>query len=266
MPIEEDEFLKSTRRGKRQKRRSLEKKERNSLADAATPVDSKPSQKTTNPEDDIQDSKLPPVQEEENIVTAVAASTIQDKGYSSETSGDSETSGISQRKIYITTAKKSQSIEERNSPITASIPFNLTMTSNFNDPPMAYIIDKWLDATSASNDINLMLIANDIKTYSTFKTLDADDIYTLERITSKGTTVKLRPHHAKRVSNICEYISYLNISLKVTLADDPSNWNTGDFNMWKHKGKPKSDAPVVAPPTLATGTGTVQGPSTVDKQ
>ena len=83
MPIEEDEFLKSTRRGKRQKRRSLEKKERNSLADAATPVDSKPSQKTTTPEDDIQDSKLPPVQEEDNIVTAVAASTIQDKGYSS---------------------------------------------------------------------------------------------------------------------------------------------------------------------------------------
>ena len=111
-----------------------------------------------------------------------------------------------------------------------------------------------------------MLIANDIKTYSTFKTLDADDIYTLERITSKGTTVKLRPHHAKRVSNICEYISYLNISLKVALADNPTTWDTGDFNMWKHKGKPKSDAPIVAPPTLATGTATVQGISPVDKQ
>ena len=76
MPQKEDESVKSTRRGKRQKRRSLENKERNSLADAATPVDSKPTQKTTNPEDNIQDSKLPSVQEE-NIVTAAAASTIQ---------------------------------------------------------------------------------------------------------------------------------------------------------------------------------------------
>ena len=51
MPGNEDEFAKSTRRGKQQKRRSLERKERNSLADAATPVDSKPT--ITNPEEDI---------------------------------------------------------------------------------------------------------------------------------------------------------------------------------------------------------------------
>ena len=73
MPGNEDDFAKSTRRGKRQKRRSLEKKVRNSLADASTPVDSKPT--ITNPEDVIQDSKLSPVQEP--VVTAAAASTRQ---------------------------------------------------------------------------------------------------------------------------------------------------------------------------------------------
>ena len=120
-----------------------------SLADSSIPA--VPALEDTTPEDYIQDSKLPPVQEEENIVTAVAASTIQDKGYSSKTSGDSETSGISQRKIYITTAKKSQSIEERNSPITASIPFNLNMTSF--DTEMTYIVDVWLGALSVNAEI-----------------------------------------------------------------------------------------------------------------
>ena len=62
-------------------------------------------------------------------------------------------------------------------------------------------------------------------------------------------------------------ISYLNISLKVTLADDPTNWDTSDFNLWKHKEKPKSNAPVTntTPPTLATGTTTAQVTSAVDK-
>ena len=51
MPLKVEEFLESTRRG-RSKQRSLEKRERNSLADLSTPVDSK-SQKTTDPKDDI---------------------------------------------------------------------------------------------------------------------------------------------------------------------------------------------------------------------
>ena len=71
-----------------------------SLADSSTPVG--PALEDTNPKDDIQDSV-----QEENIVTAVTASTIsQDKEYSSESSGDSEISHILQRKIHITTGKK----------------------------------------------------------------------------------------------------------------------------------------------------------------
>ena len=62
MPRKEEESLKSTRRGRT--KRLEARRERSSLADSSTPVDSKPAQKTTTPEDDIQDSKLPPVQEE----------------------------------------------------------------------------------------------------------------------------------------------------------------------------------------------------------
>ena len=91
------------------------------------------------------------------------------------------------------------------------------------------IIDKWLGTSGTSNDMSLMLIANDIKTYSSFRTLDTEDVYTFERVTAKGTIVKLRSHHAKRVSHICKYVSYLNLSNKVAIADDPTTWDTGDF-------------------------------------
>ena len=86
-----------------------------------------------------------------------------------------------------------------------------------------------------------MLVANDIKTYSTFRLLDAEDVHTLEQIGSNGTTVKLRSHHAKRVSNVCEYISYLELSGKVAVLDDPSTLDTGNFRVRKHKGKPTSN-------------------------
>ena len=149
---------------KRSEKKEQDQRIRDSLADSSTPA--VPALEDTTPEDFIQDSTLPPVQEE-NIVTAAAASTIQDKGYSSETSGDSETSGISQRKIYITTAKKSQSTEERNSPITASIPFNLNMTSF--DTEMTYIVDVWLGALSVNAEIRFMLVDNQIFTYDDYK-------------------------------------------------------------------------------------------------
>ena len=108
MPVKEDEFAKSTRRGKRQKRRSLERKEKKSLADAATPVDSTPT--ITNPKDDIQDSKLPPVQE--HVVTAAAASTIQQsQDKTSDSDSDSDTSEIIRRRIHLSTQKKKKQEE-----------------------------------------------------------------------------------------------------------------------------------------------------------
>ena len=92
----------------RRDRRSTEKQiktEINSLADSSTSIDSEPIEKTNIPEDNIQDSKLPSVQEE-NIVTAPAATIQQDKDHSSDSSSDSNTSEIKRRKIHITTEKK----------------------------------------------------------------------------------------------------------------------------------------------------------------
>ena len=61
--------------------------------------------------------------------------------------------------------------------------------------------------------------------------MDTEDIYAFERVTTKGTTVRLRSHHAKRVSNIWKYVSYLSRSNKAAIADDPTTWDTGDFNL-----------------------------------
>ena len=137
MPQKEDKSLKSTRRGRT--KRLQARRESNSLAASTTPVDSKPTQKTTNPKDNIQDRKLCLVQEE-HIVTAAAASTIQQgKEHSSDSPSDSDSSDIIRRKIHITTEKKKK-IEERTLTITASIPFCLVNMSGF-DTEMTYIVD-----------------------------------------------------------------------------------------------------------------------------
>ena len=166
------------------KTRRNEIKDRSSLAEVSTPVGERAQEAI--PEEDIQDSTpqdLSPIRE--NLVTEAASTSVNRQQESSDSSdNNSDLEGI---KLNPTAVKKS-AIEVRNSPITASIPFNLTM-SNFNNPLLVYIIDKWLDASSASNDINLMLVANDVKTYSSFETVDTEDVYTLERVTSKGLTV-----------------------------------------------------------------------------
>ena len=81
MSVEEDKKLKEQKsRTKRQRRRSTERKERNSFADSSMPVDSSPIQKASYSEDNIHDSKMPAVQEQ-NTVIVPAASTIQQKRY-----------------------------------------------------------------------------------------------------------------------------------------------------------------------------------------
>ena len=136
--------------------------------------------------------------------------------------------------------------------------------SNIYDTPLFHIINKRLDASNSSNDMSLMLGANDIETYSTFKTLNTEDMYAFERVTTKGTTIKLRSHHAKCVLNICKYISYLGLSSRVTIADDPIPWDTGDFNLWKHQGKPSFTVVPTgnAPPLVATGAATATSTAT----
>ena len=85
------------------------------------------------------------------------------------------------------------------------------------DTSLAHIIDIWLEAISANNDTSLMLFfvtANDIKTYNSFILLNKEDIQLFERSKSDCATTKLSPHHAKQVSNIRKYISFLAASGK----------------------------------------------------
>ena len=111
-----------------------------------------------------------------------------------------------------------------------------------------------------------MLIANDIKAYSSFRSLDTEDIYAFEQVKPDGTIVKLRSHHAKRVSNISKYISYLDVSGKVTIADDPTTWSTSDFKAWKYKGKPTSNVPPNANALALLPTGTSSITTAAEKQ
>ena len=228
---------------KRSEKKEQDQRIRDSLADSSTPA--VPALEDTTPQDVIQDSTLPPVQEE-NIVTAAAASTIQDKGYSSETSGDSETSGISKRKIYITTAKKSQSTKERNSPITESIPFNTNMTAF--DTELTYLVEVWLGAVSASAEIKLMFVDNEILTYDDYKQLDKESIYLLDCVKSNGATIRLKHHHAKRVNDALEWLNFLEESGKITQAADPMKWVKQDFERWKRKGHPSGSTATTSTP------------------
>ena len=66
---------------------------------------------------------------------------------------------------------------------------------------MTHMVDVWLGASSDNDDIRLMLIANDIKTDNSFKSLDIEEIYSLGRIKTGGSsdaTATLRTYYAKR--------------------------------------------------------------------
>ena len=59
--------------------------------------------------------------------------------------------------------------------------------SNTFDAPMKYIVDVGLDAKSANNEMNLMLIANAIKEYTSFNFLNKEEVYTLIQSMRKGS-------------------------------------------------------------------------------
>ena len=119
------------------------------------------------------------------------------------------------------------------------------------DTEMTHIVNTWLEASSTYNDTRMMLIANDIKTYNSFKSLDKEEIYALEQIKTNGAPTKLRSHHVKQVTNTREYISFLGSSGERALANDPTKWVRDDFNTWQSKGKPMGPNA-----TFLTGAGT----------
>ena len=95
------------------------------------------------PEDVIQDTtpqgSLSPIHE--NLVTTAAAASTSDKHQQDSSEDFSDHLYLERKNLNPTTAKKSQ-IEQRNSPIKTSIPFNLTM-GNF-DKPLLEVLDGWM--------------------------------------------------------------------------------------------------------------------------
>ena len=96
-----------------------------------------------------------------------------------------------------------------------------------------------------------MLVDNQILTYDDYKALDKESVYLLDRITSTRATTKLKNHHAKRVNDALEWISFLEESGKTAMSDDPTKWIKRDFERWKRKGMPTGSTAV--PSTTATG-------------
>ena len=109
---------------------------------------------------------------------------------------------------------------------------------NTFDSNLEYIIDEFL---SANNDIREMLVANQILTYWCFTQLDKEDVYSLERVKTTGAATKLRNHHAERVSEILEYVWFLQDNDDYILADNPFKWDIKDLCKWKRDGKPMGD-------------------------
>ena len=97
------------------------------------------------------------------------------------------------------------------------MPFNINMVDF--DTELLKVVNVWLWGSSASNDMRLMLIANDIKTYDNFRCLTPVGVSALDRVSNRAT-VKLKEVHAIRVNEMLSYISFIETSDE-TLADDP---------------------------------------------
>ena len=190
----------SGRRDRRDRRSAEKQDESNSLEDSSTPVDLRPYKSTDIPKDVIQDNKL----HQENVVTAAAASNIQqiqDKPSGSDSNSD--TSEIIRRRIFLSTQKKKEQ-EEQNQLQTPTqpIPFNINMVDF--DAELLIVVEKWLGGNSSNNDIRLMLIANQYKTFDDFRCITPKMISVMEREIRPGQISKLKEVYALRLEEILD--------------------------------------------------------------
>ena len=150
----------SGRRNRRDRRSAMKRDISDSVEDSSTPINN-----TDIPKNVIQDSKLP----QEPVVIAAAASTIQrspDK--SSDSDSNSDNSELIRRRIYLSTQKKKEQEErDRLQDSPQPIPFNINMVDF--DADLLIVVKKWLGGSSSNNDIRLMLIYIDCKTFDNFR-------------------------------------------------------------------------------------------------
>mmetsp|Transcript_57277 Transcript_57277/g.61950 ORF Transcript_57277/g.61950 Transcript_57277/m.61950 type:complete len:305 (-) Transcript_57277:194-1108(-) len=130
-------------------------------------------------------------------------------------------------KILLPTISKTT--DRSNSPITESIPSSLNIVDF--DQPLAKVLDRWLGATSATNDIRLMFKANNINTFEDFRGMGKDGVSALERIVANAPT-KLKEVHVIRVNEILSFIQFLE-TINELVAADPLQWKKTDFRKWK---------------------------------
>ena len=125
---------------------------RDSLAELSTPVET--ALEDTNSKDlerTPQESLLPI---RENLITAATASTGNCDRNKDSSEDSSDDSCIGRKKLNPTTNKKGT---KSNSPISASIPFTLTMTTF--GTIMTHLVDVWLNASSNTSEMRQMLFA-----------------------------------------------------------------------------------------------------------
>ena len=87
--------------------------------------------------------------------------------------------------------------------IKASITFSLNMVDF--DQLLLEVVDRWLGASSANNNVHMMLIKNNIKTYEEFHVMDKEYVAALERPIARAPT-KLKEVHAIRVNKLLSFI------------------------------------------------------------
>ena len=59
-------------------------------------------------------------------------------------------------------------------------------------------------------------------------------------------------YHAKRITEMLEYVWFLEANSDDVLVEDPSKWDVKDFNAWKRGDKPKINK--AAQPNTGAGT------------
>ena len=74
------------------------------------------------------------------------------------------------------------------------------------DKSLLKVVNVWLGGSSPNNDIRLMLIKNDIKTYDDFQGLTQASASALDKVINRAT-VKLKEVHVIRINELLSYTS-----------------------------------------------------------
>ena len=126
------------------------------------------------------------------------------------------------------------------------------------DRRLEYLISNWLSGKDANNDIRMMFKENDILCFgdlvgynredvdrngvsslTTIPPLDRDDLLYLTRM-KNSTRISLTKPQIRMILDIINYYEFMYWNGDRALADNPTQWDTKNFEDWKQKGQPTS--------------------------